>query len=133
MSINNSYRVTVQSGVVAPTRTVEGLPKNRIVTEVNPKTLTYKESTTSQSTEKLNSSFETESLFSNTAQELFYNGAEATKTVNPFAYNRFQNPVFSSASSADTSNQVEVKRHQNYFNQIMNFENPVGSWIDRRV
>lgn len=27
-------------------------------------------------------------------------------------------------------NNIDLKRHQDYFNQMMNFDTPSGSWID---
>jgi len=47
-----------------------------------------------------------------------------SKRLNPLS--------FSSIHSEPESkfNNIDLKRHQDYFNQMMNFDTPSGSWID---
>ncbi|MBO6793837.1 MAG: hypothetical protein JJ895_08005 [Balneolaceae bacterium] len=69
---------------------------------------------------------------SNSAQEIHQSISDGYQELSfltqqrahPFAY-------VNSANDADSDySQRDFKRHQNYFNQIMNYENPAGSWID---
>lgn len=71
-------------------------------------------------------------FLNNTAQEIHQTISDgfqelsflSQQRAHPFAY------VSSSSETQSDYNQRDLKRHQNYFNQIMNYENPAGSWID---
>ncbi|MCR9133479.1 MAG: hypothetical protein NXI08_12915 [bacterium] len=68
-----------------------------------------------------NSAQEIHQTISDGFQELSF---LSQKRAHPFAY------VNSSSDAQSDYNQRDLKRHQNYFNQIMNYENPAGSWVD---
>lgn len=125
MSINNSYRLASYDNLYVRNQAEQGQQKARVVSEVQHTRFTLEEHSTDnlKNTSKTNSY---ESSFTNAAQELFYTSSNTIASGSQ----RFRHTAsFKEAKST----QLDEKRHQNYFNQIMNFERPSGNWVDVQV
>ncbi len=71
-------------------------------------------------------------FLNNTAQEIHQTISDGFQELSFLSHQRAHPFAYVNSSSQPQSdyNQRDLKRHQNYFNQIMNYENPAGSWID---
>ena len=126
MSINNSYRLAAYSESYVHNRAEANQHKTRVVTAVRNEKFTLNDSSAKQAQVDYSSSIDVDSLFDNSAQELFYSVSDSSS----YAHRAFRESYVNSASSKYSHSQIDVKRHQGYFNQMMNFNNPSGSWVD---
>lgn len=125
MSINNSYRLASYDNLYVRNQAEQSQQKARVVSEVKHTRFTFEENSPEQTTNTSQSS-SYESYFANSAQELFYT---SSNTIASGAQRFRHTASFKEAKST----QLDEKRHQNYFNQIMNFERPSGNWVDVQV
>jgi len=132
MSINNSTRAVAQ---VSVTSAVLGLPDSqykRRIGQVEEKNYSYqKDEQKIQSLSKKARQNSTNS-FSSAAQEIYTTVSGTFNELVNLTSHRLNPVAFANLNAAPSSsfNNVDLKRHQNYFNQMMNFDTPVGSWID---
>jgi hypothetical protein len=73
--------------------------------------------------------------YSSAAQEIYNKVSNTFNELVDLTNQRLSPLAFASINSAPHSkfNNVDLKRHQNYFNQMMNHDTPSGSWIDKSV
>ena len=66
------------------------------------------------------------------AKEIYFSITNSFDELIRMANVRPHPIFFSTINSEPTSkfNNIDLKRHQNYFNQMMNYDTPSGSWID---
>lgn len=122
MSINQSYRLASYNTMYVRNQAEQSQQKARVVSEVQRSRFTYEEHSTEQSKTTAQSGTY-QSPYLNTAQELFY----TSSSTNASGAQRFKHTAsFKEAKST----QLDEKRHQNYFDQIINFERPSGNWVD---
>ena len=131
MRINNSYQLSVLAGQnigrrysSPPAQSRPGDSTNKAVREGEHR---------NEEAQLFGQLFEQPtSAFVNSAQELFNSMAQGLEDLKAFTYESINPSNFArSFSSPGTEmHQIDLKRHQNYFNQMMNFDTPSGSWID---
>ena len=81
---------------------------------------------------KLKEANKAELKFESTAQELHEVHVSTFKGLNVLGGSQFRFRNSHSYLTKPTSdyNHIDLKRHQNYFDQIIHFDRPNGSWVD---
>lgn len=73
--------------------------------------------------------------FTSTTQEIYSSASSTFNELVELTQHRLNPIAFTNLNSAPESsfNNVDLKRHQNYFDQMMRYNNPSGSWIDLNI
>ncbi|MCG8372644.1 MAG: hypothetical protein MI700_03885 [Balneolales bacterium] len=73
-------------------------------------------------------------FYLNVAHQLFDELTSGFEDLESATFENLHPSLFSKKSyKSGQYNLIDLKRHQNYFDQMMNFDNPSGSWIDQNV
>ncbi len=134
MSISNSTRASAHVSITGAFLDRADSQFNRRISGVEGKEHTYRK--TEQKVHKLSKKDQNSGKkFTSTAQEIYSSVSSTFNELVDLTHNRLNPFALASLNSSQHSsyNNLDLKRHQNYFNQMMNFDNPSGSWIDRQV
>ena len=74
----------------------------------------------------------THSTYSNTAHEMYHGAYAGYENLRNFSYRSVNPGSFSKSfySPSTSYNRIDAKRHQNYFDSMMNYDTPKGAWVD---
>lgn len=132
MSINNSTRSIAHVSVTSALLGLNNSQYKRSVEQVESKVHAYRKAEhivqgSSKKTEQ-----ETVHSYSSVAHEIYSSVSNTFNELAHLAQHRLNPLAFvnSNATPVSESNNVDLKRHQYYFNQMMSFDSPSGSWID---
>lgn len=131
MSINNTRAISHISTNSSIIRLTDGDVKHRV------SAVEEKKQTSSKSKGELYSVPEKDNqskknFYSSAAEEIFTKVSDGYRELAALTSKRINPLAFANINSAPSSrfNNIDLKRHQNYFNHMMEFNNPSGSWVD---
>lgn len=131
MSINNSRAITHISTNNSIFRLADTDVKRK-VSEVEEKKHTSRKSREGVESVQRGKDQPTKNFYSSAAEELVNKVSNRYKELAVLTQVRLNPIAFAKINTAPSSsfNNVDLKRHQNYFNSMMNYNNPAGSWVN---
>ncbi len=135
MSISNSTRAIAHVSYTGALASQSDSRFDRRIGQVEGKENAYRKSEERVESATKKAYKETGNSFSSAAQEIYSTVSSTFEELVQLTHQRLNPLAFANINASPNSrfNNVDLKRHQNYFNQMMNFDTPSGSWIDTKV
>lgn len=132
MSISNTNRTSPYVPMPGDQTLVVYKQTARPVNDVQPKQQHKREEVRQPQWTQKSTSNTPPPFYINIAQEMYHKMSGGFNDGRSLTFERLNPNSFSSTFSSTEQEypQVEVKRHQQYFNQMMNYDNPLGRWVD---
>lgn len=132
MSINNSTRAVGHVTITSSLLSLKDSTNTRRVHGVEGKSQTYEKAEQKVYSANNKPQQENSKQFTNAAQEIYSSVSNSFNELVNLTHQRLNPIALAGLHLAPSSkfNNIDLKRHQNYFNQMMNFDTPSGSWVD---
>ena len=134
MSISNTTRAIAHVSVTSASLGLNDSQYKRRIEQVEGKVHSYRKAD-QKVKESAKKSHNSGQNFTSTAHELYSNVSNTFNELVNLTQQRLSPLAYVNINTAPDSkfNNVDLKRHQNYFNQMMRYDNPSGTWIDTRI
>lgn len=132
MSISNSTRAIAHVSVTSALLGLNDSQYKRRIVQVEGKEHSYRKSEQQVQNAAEKTQDDNSNSFSSAAHEIYSTVSSTFHELMDLTQHRLNPIAFSKINSASKTsfNNVDLKRHQNYFNQMMNFDTPSGNWVD---